>query len=68
MITPWQKPSTAYARLKSFSGAGPWKTMERVELATPEWGAWLNHQGLLLSTWYIPPAEVEARYYLQLAH
>jgi len=46
---------------------GPWKTMESVELATLEWVAWFNHQRLLSSIGYIPPAEAEAEYYRQLA-
>lgn len=47
---------------------GPWKTMESVELATLEWVAWFNHQRLLSSIGYIPPAEAEAKYYRQLAN
>ena len=45
----------------------PWKTVEAVELATLEWVAWFNHQRLLEPIGYIPPAEAEERYYLQLA-
>jgi transposase InsO family protein len=41
--------------------------MESVELATLEWVAWFNHQRLLSSIGYIPPAEAEAEYYRQLA-
>jgi len=45
----------------------PWKSREAVELATLEWVAWFNHQRLLGSIGYIPPAEAEANYYRQLA-
>ena len=41
----------------------PWKNRESVELATLEWIAWFNHQRLLSSIGYIPPAEAEANYY-----
>lgn len=45
----------------------PWKTMEAVELATLEWVSWFNHQRLLGSIGYIPPAEAEDNYYRQRA-
>jgi transposase InsO family protein len=45
----------------------PWKTVESLELATLEWVTWFNHQRLLEPLGYIPPAEAEDRYYLQLA-
>ena len=45
----------------------PWKSREAVELATLEWVAWFNHQRLLGSIGYIPPAEAEANYYRKLA-
>ena len=45
----------------------PWKTREAMELATLEWVSWFNHQRLLGSIGYLPPAEVEANYYRQLA-
>ena len=45
----------------------PWKTTEAVELATLEWVSWFNHHRLLAPIGYIPPAEAEANYYLQLA-
>ena len=45
----------------------PWKTREAVELATLEWVSWFNHQRLLESIGYMPPAEAEANYYRQLA-
>jgi transposase InsO family protein len=41
----------------------PWKTIEAVELATLEWVSWFNHQRLLGSIGYIPPAEAEENYY-----
>lgn len=45
---------------------GPWKNLEAVEFATPEWVDWFNHRGLLEPIGNIPPAEAEARYYAQL--
>ena len=45
----------------------PWKNRESVELATLEWVTWFNHQRLLESIGYVPPAEAEANYYRQLA-
>jgi transposase InsO family protein len=45
----------------------PWKTREAVELATLEWVAWFNHHRLLDPLGYIPPAEAEANYYMQLS-
>lgn len=47
---------------------GPWKNREAVELATLEWVSWFNHQRLLGSIGYIPPAEAEAQYYRQSAN
>lgn len=41
----------------------PWKTKAAVELATLEWVAWYNHQRLLGSIGYIPPAQAEEAYY-----
>ncbi len=38
-----------------------------MELATLEWVSWFNHHRLLEPIGYIPPAEVEANYYRQLA-
>lgn len=40
--------------------------MESVELATLEWVSRFNHHRLREPLGYIPPAEVEANYYLQL--
>jgi putative transposase len=45
---------------------GPWKSMESVELATLTWVSWFNQQRLMASLGYIPPAEAEANYYMQL--
>jgi transposase InsO family protein len=45
----------------------PWKTKESLELATLEWVSWFNHHRLLEPIGYIPPAEAEANYFLQLA-
>ena len=45
---------------------GPWRGLEAVELATPEWVDWFNHRRLLGPIGNVPPAEAEARYYEQL--
>ena len=42
-----------------------WKSREAVELATLKWVYWYNHQRLLGSIGYIPPAEAEANFYRQ---
>lgn len=42
-----------------------WKSREAVEMATLKWVYWYNHQRLLGSIGYIPPAEAEANYYQQ---
>nr|MBP8853107.1 integrase core domain-containing protein [Moraxellaceae bacterium] len=42
-----------------------WKSREVVELATLKWVHWFNHQRLLSSIGYIPPAEAEANFYEQ---
>jgi len=38
----------------------PWKSREAVELATLHWVHWFNHDGLMKSLGYIPPAKAEA--------
>ena len=45
----------------------PWRTVGSLELATLEWVTWFNHQRLLEPIGYLPPAEAEQRYHLQLA-
>jgi transposase InsO family protein len=44
----------------------PWKTRDAVELATLNWVHWFNHDRLMESLGYIPPAEAEANF-LQLS-
>ncbi|RJG09011.1 IS3 family transposase [Pseudomonas cavernicola] len=44
-----------------------WKSREAVELATLKWVHWYNHQRLLGSIGYIPPAEAETNFYRQQA-
>jgi putative transposase len=46
---------------------GPWRTAEQVELATLEYVDWFNHRRLYESCGDIPPAELEAAYYRQIA-
>jgi putative transposase len=38
-----------------------------VEFGTLEWVDWFNHRCLLEPIGNIPPAEVEVRYYVQIA-
>jgi transposase InsO family protein len=45
----------------------PWKSRESVELATPQWVHWFNHERLLAPIGHIPPAEAEANYWRELA-
>jgi putative transposase len=45
---------------------GPWRSMEAVEFATPEWVDWFNHRRLLEPIGNIPPSEAEQRYYASL--
>jgi putative transposase len=43
---------------------GPWHTAEQVELATLEYVDWYNHRRLYEACGDIPPAELEAAYYI----
>jgi putative transposase len=45
---------------------GPWRSLETVEFATLAWVDWFNMRRLLEPIGYVPPAEYEANYYLQL--
>ena len=45
---------------------GPWRHLEAVEFATLIWVDWFNNRRLLEPIGYVPPAEYEASYYLQL--
>ena len=42
---------------------GPWKSLESVEYATPEWVDWFNNRRLLEPIGNIPPVERESAYY-----
>ena len=44
---------------------GPWRGLEAVEYATPEWIDWFNNRRLLEPIGYIPPAEFEKTYYTE---
>lgn len=46
----------------------PWKSREAVELATLRWVHWFNHERLLATIGYIPPAEAEANYWRKAAN
>ena len=43
--------------------AGPWKTVEQVELATADWVDFWNTRRLHEACGYLPPAEFEAAYH-----
>jgi putative transposase len=45
---------------------GPWRNFEAVEFATLEWVDGFNHRRLLEPIGNVPPAEAEARYYVQI--
>lgn len=44
---------------------GPWKGLDDLELATPEWVDWFNHRRLFHELGRIPPAEYETNHYRQ---
>lgn len=44
---------------------GPWRGLDSVEFATLEWVDWFNNRRLLEPIGNIPPAEAEARYYVE---
>jgi hypothetical protein len=41
----------------------PWKIVASLELATPEWVTWFNHQRLLEPIGHILPIKAGQRYY-----
>jgi transposase InsO family protein len=43
---------------------GPWKSIQELELATLNWVHWYNHERLMGTIGYVPPAEYENLYYL----
>jgi len=45
----------------------PWRTVEQVEIATPEWVYWFNHRRLYEACGDIPPVELERTHYRQQA-
>ena len=45
---------------------GPWRSFGAVEFATPEWVDWFNTRRLLEPIGNVPPAEAEARYFVQV--
>ncbi len=44
---------------------GPWRSLQTVEYATPEWVDWFNNRRLLGPIGDVPPAERERAYYMQ---
>ena len=43
---------------------GPWKTVQALELATPHWVNWHNHERLMKQLGYRSPVDYERLYYL----
>ena len=43
---------------------GPWRSTQALELATLNWVHWYNHERLMGTIGYVPPAEYENLYYL----
>jgi transposase InsO family protein len=66
-ITHWPRQINGLYKAKIIHRRVPWRILETVELATLERVAWFNHRRLLEPISYIPPAEAEANYYLQLS-
>lgn len=62
MTMLWQKPSTAFTRLTSFTawGHGAFKA---AAFATLEWVDWFNNRRLLALIGNIRPVEAEESYY-----
>ncbi len=46
---------------------GPWRGVEDVEAATLGWVHWFNTERLFEGNGDVPPAELEAAYYRQIA-
>jgi len=46
---------------------GPWKSLAAVEWETLRWVDWYNRHRLLSSIGYLPPVEVDRRYYEEAA-
>ena len=44
---------------------GPWKTVEQLELATPDWVHWHNNEGLHGFIGDVPPTEFEETFYAE---
>ena len=44
---------------------GPWKSRQELEMATLQWVHWYNHERLMQSIGYIPPAEAEDHFWRQ---
>jgi transposase InsO family protein len=60
-----RSPSTACTKAELIRHAGPWRTVEDVELATLRWVDWYNRQRLHGACGLVPPAEFEAMFYSQ---
>ena len=66
MTMLWPRPSMVFTKPRAFTGAGPWRSFEAVELVTLEWVDWFNNRRLLEPIGNIPPAEAEERHYAML--
>ncbi|GAU71627.1 putative transposase [Streptomyces sp. NBRC 110611] len=51
------------SKTEAIKPAGPWRTLDDVEIATLTWVDWYNNQRLHSSIDDLPPAEYEAMYY-----
>jgi transposase InsO family protein len=60
--TRWRRRSTVY-ETEVINPRKPWRSVDKVELATAEWVNWFNHHRLYKYCGDIPPAELEAAYY-----
>jgi len=52
-------------KIEHIGTKGPWRTIEAVELATPDYVDWFNHRRLYSEIGNVPPAEHEEHYYSQ---
>ncbi|RZL79664.1 MAG: hypothetical protein EOP32_18905 [Rhodococcus sp. (in: high G+C Gram-positive bacteria)] len=55
MVVAVKRPSTGMSRV-SDTWRGPWRTVDRVEVATLEWVDWFNHRRLYKHCGDLPPA------------
>lgn len=54
-------------RTELIKKAGPWRSVEQVDIATLEYVEWFNHRRLFEACGDIPPAELDTAHYRQRA-